>query len=70
MSANNEDDHWAEYYRKVGRREPRALFRELMQLVEANALGVQRGQAIDLGCGDGTETLDLLAAGWRVLAID
>jgi len=27
-------------------------------------------QAVDLGCGDGTETLALLEAGWTVLAID
>jgi tellurite methyltransferase len=26
--------------------------------------------AVDLGCGDGTETFTLLQAGWHVLAID
>jgi len=26
--------------------------------------------AIDLGCGDGSETLALLARGWRVTAVD
>lgn len=28
------------------------------------------GTAIDIGCGEGTETRHLLANGWRVLAID
>lgn len=28
------------------------------------------GMAVDLGCGDGTETRFLLASGWRVHAID
>jgi trans-aconitate methyltransferase len=31
---------------------------------------VLQRHAIDLGCGDGTETLALLMAGWSVLAID
>jgi len=70
MTANNPDDRWAEYYQKVADRAPRDLFRRLMALVEAGAPDAPRGQAIDLGCGDGTETLALLAVGWRVLAID
>ncbi len=70
MTANDPDDPWAEYYQKVADRAPRDLFRRLMALVEAGAPDAPRGQAIDLGCGDGTETLALLAAGWRVLAVD
>ena len=70
MPAKDSDDRWAEYYQKVADRAPRDLFRRLMALVEASAPNAPRGQAIDLGCGDGTETLALLAAGWRVLAID
>ncbi len=70
MTANDPDDSWAEYYQKVADRAPRELFRRLMALVEAGAPDAPRGQAIDLGCGDGTETLALLAAGWHVLAVD
>jgi len=32
--------------------------------------GVEPGQAIEIGFGDGTESLALLAAGWQVLAVD
>jgi cyclopropane fatty-acyl-phospholipid synthase-like methyltransferase len=32
--------------------------------------GVQPGQAIEIGFGDGTESLALLRTGWRVLAVD
>jgi hypothetical protein len=32
--------------------------------------GVRPGQAVEVGFGDGEETLALLIAGWRVLAID
>jgi trans-aconitate methyltransferase len=34
------------------------------------AQGEPGRMAVDLGCGDGTETLQLLATGWRVLAVD
>jgi SAM-dependent methyltransferase len=34
-------------------------------------LGPGRGRlAVDLGCGEGTEALELLARGWSVLAVD
>jgi len=49
-------------------REPRPLFTKGMALA-ANA-GVTPGQAVEIGFGDGTETLALLGAGWRVLAVD
>ena len=32
--------------------------------------GAAPRRAVDLGCGDGTETLSLLQQGWNVLAID
>jgi SAM-dependent methyltransferase len=32
--------------------------------------GLEPGQAIEIGFGDGTESLALLRAGWRVLAVD
>src|SRR5947207_15678565 len=55
---------WTSYYEAVDGRAPREL------LIEAlDALG-DVGSAIDLGCGDGTETAELLRRGWRVLAID
>ena len=55
---------WTSYYEAVDGREPREL------LIEAlDALG-DVGSAIDLGCGDGTETAELLRRGWGVLAID
>lgn len=62
---------WAGFYAYTlgGRgREPRPLFAKGQAALEA--AGVAPGQAIEIGFGDGTETLALLAAGWRVLAID
>lgn len=59
---------WPAYYRHSMNREPRPLFTKGMALA-ANA-GVTPGQAVEIGFGDGTETLALLGAGWRVLAVD
>lgn len=55
---------WEDYYRAVEGRAPRPLF------VEALGLTQRPGVGVDLGCGDGTETLALLAAGWTVVAVD
>lgn len=57
---------WPAYYHANAGRLPRTLFVTALGLF---AQGSGR-QAMDLGCGDGTETLALLEQGWRVLAID
>jgi SAM-dependent methyltransferase len=59
---------WASYYRHSAGREPRPLFVKGMTL--AGEAGVAPGQAVEIGFGDGTESLALLRAGWRVLAVD
>ena len=59
---------WAAFYRSTLGREPRPLFVKGMAAVEA--AGAVPGQAVEIGFGDGRETLALLDAGWRVLAID
>lgn len=60
---------WADFYKNVSGRQPRQLLIDVLSRIEAvNA--APRTQAIDLGCGDGTETAVLLSKGWHVLAID
>lgn len=59
---------WSEYYRAVVPRPPRELLLQTLRL-EADE-GRPSGLAIDLGCGTGFETLELLRLGWQVLAID
>lgn len=51
-------------------REPRPIFTEAVARFATNSGGGFQQHAIDLGCGDGTETFALLEAGWSVLAID
>jgi len=59
---------WVDYYRALENRQPRQLFQDWQRIWEASR--GKPGFAIDLGCGDGTETLVLLAHGWHVLAVD
>lgn len=67
-SAAPPETSWADYYQHTLGRELRPPFvRGIRVLQEA---GVRPAQAIEVGFGDGEETLALLAAGWRVLAID
>ncbi|MDQ1582318.1 MAG: tellurite methyltransferase [Microbacteriaceae bacterium] len=57
---------WTRFYEWQTGRELRATF-----LAGLASLGErQPGFAIDLGCGDGLETKELISRGWRVLAID
>jgi SAM-dependent methyltransferase len=62
----DDDERWRQFYAHTAGREPRALLVEALHL-----LGPGDGrQAVDLGCGDGTDTLEMLRRGWRVLAVD
>jgi SAM-dependent methyltransferase len=59
-----EAEDWTKYYEAQLGRAPRPLY------LDAVARFDRPGRAVDLGCGDGTESLDLLARGWRVYAVD
>jgi len=64
---NKSDEHyWDEYYDKMQEREPRQL---LLDVLEKYPVGDSL-HAIDLGCGEGTETFIMLARGWHVHAVD
>jgi SAM-dependent methyltransferase len=64
--AEDDGPDWAGYYAWSADRKPRPLL-----LAACQELGAGNGRmAIDLGCGEGTEALELLARGWQVTAID
>ena len=58
---------WDEYYERVAGRPPRQT---LLAALERFGDEVKSGNAVDLGCGDGRDTVELLRRGWSVLAID
>ena len=66
MAESDERDIWSRFYRANVGRAPRPLFVEALALAAPQPTGAPR-QAVDLGCGDGTETLALLQHGWQVL---
>jgi len=55
---------WDEYYQKIQGRKPRQLLLDALEKFHTPS------HAIDLGCGDGTESVVLLERGWNVLAVD
>jgi tellurite methyltransferase len=61
--------NWSDYYQAVAGRPPReTLLAALAKFVDLP--GELPGFAVDLGCGDGRDTVELLKRGWRVLGID
>jgi SAM-dependent methyltransferase len=59
---------WPGYYAAVLGKPPRETLLFALDLFDAE--GREGGTAVDLGCGEGRDTLELLRRGWRVLAID
>lgn len=66
MKTAHDDDHWAVYNAGQQTRDVRPLCDEVLALAGPGA----GRSAVDLGCGAGVETRALLAAGWRVHAVD
>lgn len=60
---------WPSYYQKTGDRPPRETLLFALDQFDAESVAAPR-LAVDLGCGSGRDTIELLRRGWRVLAID
>ncbi len=70
MTTTNTDDKWPTYYDAIGRRPARDTLLKAFEHIEADPNSKNPGNAIDLGCGSGVDTIPMLERGWRVLAID
>src|SRR3954470_9388364 len=58
---------WAAYYRQLRDRPPR---RTLLAALDGFGETPADALAIDLGCGDGRDIVEILRRGWRVVAVD
>jgi SAM-dependent methyltransferase len=72
QSAHSHADghNWVTYYQAVEGRPPRETLLKALALFDADPIQAQPRLAVDLGCGDGRDTVELLHRGWQVLAID
>ncbi len=66
---SQEENTWPIYYQKIQGRAPRQLLLDALTYFE-DASGNSQRFAVDLGCGDGTESAVMLDHGWNVLAVD
>jgi SAM-dependent methyltransferase len=64
------DISWEDYYEAIEGRALRPLFLEAAAFLRSPDANDRARIAIDLGCGDGSETRALLARGWTVVAVD
>ncbi|MEM7770658.1 MAG: class I SAM-dependent methyltransferase [Cyanobacteria bacterium P01_E01_bin.6] len=80
---HNFQERWSSYYKAVEGRSPRETLLKALACFESStsfdhgssshhhsAFGDASKFAVDLGCGDGRDTVELLRQGWQVLAID
>ncbi len=61
---------WTDYYQAVSGRPPRETLLIALERLSAEASASSRRIAVDLGCGDGRDTVELLRHNWQVIAID
>ncbi|HKF70312.1 MAG TPA: class I SAM-dependent methyltransferase [Stellaceae bacterium] len=67
MPSDESGKDWADYYAATADRPPR---RTLLEALARFAPSATPRFAVDLGCGDGRDTIELLRRGWLVFAID
>lgn len=63
-SEPNFQPDWEEYYDAIKGRPPRDTLLKALEIASTPRI------AVDIGCGDGRDTVELLRRKWRVLAVD
>jgi len=63
-------DDWGPYYDAARGGPPRTTLLLALDRFDSEHEPAEERFAVDLGCGEGRDTVELLRRGWRVLAID
>ena len=61
---------WSSYYKNKSNQVPRETLLKVLEIFEKEKEKDEQLFAIDLGCGHGADTIELLKRNWKVLAID
>ncbi|WP_235071192.1 class I SAM-dependent methyltransferase [Leptolyngbya sp. Heron Island J] len=61
---------WVEYYEAIAGRPPRDTLLMALELFSTELSARRRRTAVDLGCGEGRDTVEILRQNWRVIAVD
>ncbi len=64
------DTHWPDYYRVTAERPAWGTVTRAVEAFLDLPAGSPPRLAVDLGCGAGRDTRELLRRGWRVIAVD
>ena len=67
---SDDPDDWTTFYDKTRHRPPRETLIRALDLFDQEGLPANTRRAVDLGCGGGRDTVELLRRGWKTLAID
>jgi len=67
MVRDDKAAYWAAYYEKLRDRPPR---KTLLLALDGFGTPPTDALAVDLGCGDGRDIVELLRRGWNVVAVD
>ncbi len=66
----NRKNDWTSFYKNKSNQVPRDTLLKVLELFESEKKQGTDLFAIDIGCGHGADTLELLKRNWKVLAID
>lgn len=69
LSSPNSRQDWTSYYDKTGDRPPRETLLRALDTFDEDQQSPDR-LAVDLGCGSGRDTIEILRRGWPVVAVD
>ncbi len=67
MAGDDKAASWAAYYEKLRERPPR---KTLVLALDRFGVPPADALAVDLGCGDGRDIVEMLRRGWSVVAVD